>query len=534
MTPSARQVQALALERLDEWAVADTNTAQWFVWGGGERALWQQFLDRWPLTEQIERITVVSPFWSEEHERGPITLFVTALKERGHLIPDAELVLLTEAAADTQMTYKPQLPVSFHDFDARVLGVAAKALAVDPRVPPEEVGMGEEFTGIRSLHAKVVLLEGGHISLLFIGSANFTRHGWGFLADPRGANIEAGLIVRRSGPARSLLHDLIPTPTGSAVPLASAAAGRLALPDPSPDELPWPTFLREVVLAPSENDPEQLDLVVHVTDLIEGPWRIAHLPTEDSYKQTLLVVEHPEPGIPNYRVSLGTDSLGRLLRGQEVLVEWWQYSEGRPFPLNVAVSARTTLPISPGTGHPQEQHLIAYYQGRITWEELFPDSEATAGQRTDYHDSDTLSGVDTSRIQSYIVREFVEALKGIMDDLQAAAMSSKARMRLALLGAVSPVALAARVMEAAQTRERTPVAAGFQLVEILGCLDAARHCAAAPLFRTDWLLLIDEARRRVVAMLDTLQQRCPEDLSPDFWRYAQAIRQQHREELVKG
>src|SRR5262249_46469434 len=110
MTASARQLQALALERLDEWAVEENHTAQWFVWGGGERALWRQFLDRWPASEQVRRITIVSPFWSEERVGGPITMFVTALKERGSLMTDAELVLLTEAAPDTQATYKPKLP----------------------------------------------------------------------------------------------------------------------------------------------------------------------------------------------------------------------------------------------------------------------------------------------------------------------------------------------------------------------------------------------------------------------------------------
>ena len=41
---------------------------------------------------------------------------------------------------------------------------------------------------------------------------------------------------------------------------AKAAAGQLAIPDQSPNDLPWPTFLREVVLAPSEVDANALEL----------------------------------------------------------------------------------------------------------------------------------------------------------------------------------------------------------------------------------------------------------------------------------
>ena len=166
------------------------------------------------------------------------------------------------------------------------------------------------------------------------------------------------------------------------VPLAGAVAGRLALPDPSPDELPWPAFLREALLAFSENDVEQLDLVIGIADTVAGPWSISHRPTDDSPRQVLLAVEYPEPDRLNYRVSLGKDAVGRLLRDQEVHVEWWQCSEGRAFPINVAAAARMTLPISPGTGRPEEQHLIAYYQGRITWEDLFSDPEAVPGPGT--------------------------------------------------------------------------------------------------------------------------------------------------------
>jgi hypothetical protein len=50
--------------------------------------------------------------------------------------------------------------------------------------------------------------------------------------------------------------------------------------------------------------------------------------------------------------------------------------------------------------------------------------------------------VDIDRIQSYQIREFVEALYGIRGDLQLAAKGTEIAMKYTLLGDVSPVATA--------------------------------------------------------------------------------------------
>jgi hypothetical protein len=531
ITPSAGQLCDLAEERLNEWAGGASEQEQWFAWGGGAEPLWRQVIERWPSHDHVERVTIVSPFWSEELDSGPVTKFVAAMRDLDGLAANAELRLLTEAAPDKQGTYKPKLPESFAKFDAGSIGVSAVAFAVDPRVPPEEVGMGDAFTGTRSLHAKVVLLEGMETSLAYFGSANFTERGWGFLPDPERANIEAGLIVRRTGNARKTLRSLIPPTIGEPVPLAGAAAGRLAPLEPSPEELIWPGFLREVLLAPSEVDPNQLGLVVVIEPKgIHGSWRIGHLPIEDGPPQVpLLVHDVADSTSAQFCVSLEKSQLERLLRDQEVHVKWWCCEEGRSFPVNVVAESKTALPISPGTGRPEEQHLIAYYQGRITWEDLFPDPEGDAVPATTSQDQDEHSSVDTSRIQSYIVREFVEALKGITDDLKGAAQSPKACMRLALLGSVSPVALARRVLEAAESAERSATASGFQLVEILGCLDAARSFPASSRFVNDWADPIHEAVQTVANMLEALQRRFPDELAGHFQRYAQTVRQHYQE-----
>ena len=97
-------------------------------------------------------------------------------------------------------------------------------------------------------------------------------------------------------------------------------------------------------------------------------------------------------------------------------------------------------------------------------------------------------------------------------------------MRLALLGSVSPVALARHVVEAAESGERSATATGFQIVEILSCLDRARQFPASARFEQDWTQLVDESKHKVAEMLEQLQKNFPDDLSTDFRRYARTVR----------
>lgn len=521
-----------AEDRLSQWKQGDAAGNQWFAWSGGATPLWKQFLNLWPQQERVSRIRIVSPFWSEEQPRGPVTRFISELKSMGCLADDAELYLYTEAAPDKRSTYKPSLPETFHNFDATAIGVRAFAVAVNPCVHPEEVSLGEDFTGSRALHAKTVLLQGDQTCLAYLGSANFTNRGWGFLQEAAAANIEAGIILRAHGEDGAGLHSLIPQTTGDAVSLSGAAAGEIAVPAPSPDELPWPFFLREVRLSPVSDSENVLELVVLI-DMVAatGAWELAFLSSEGRVAEKLLHLGAGEATQPEYRLRLTERQLTKLLRDQEVFVSWWDYAGGRTFPINVAADARLLLPISPSFGEPAEQSLIAYYQGRITWEDLFPDPlNDAAGGSCAATDVDLERNVDTSRIQSYVVREFVEALNGINDDLKEAAKSTRACMRLALLGTVSPVALAHRVYDAADRSERSPTAAGFQLVEILGCLDAALRHETSPTLLDDWRTLVKEAAAIVARMVDDLVSRFPDELSREFRRYAKTVRRHYQTE----
>jgi hypothetical protein len=191
----------------------------------------------------------------------------------------------------------------------------------------------------------------------------------------------------------------------------------------------------------------------------------------------------------------------------------------------VAASARASLPISPGKQTIEENHLISYYQGRIAWEQLFPDPEAggPSGDQATIAPAPA-SGVDKSRIQSYQIREFVEALAGLNQDLRSATQSEPA-MRLALLGPVSPFALAQTIMDAVSAGRRTPTAAGFQLVEILACLQSARSHSVPERLADVWQQHLQQVHGKISRLLEKLIADHPDLFASNrsFGRYRKAV-----------
>jgi hypothetical protein len=132
--------------------------------------------------------------------------------------------------------------------------------------------------------------------------------------------------------------------------------------------------------------------------------------------------------------------------------------------------------------------------------------------------------VDKSRIQSYQIREFVEALAGIRDDLKAATQSERS-MQIALSGAVSPLTLACTVFEAAETGCRTPTAAAFQLVEILGCLKAARLFAVPEKLSAAWRQNLAETSDKITRILTQIISKHVEAFNENkaFRRYQSVV-----------
>jgi len=514
ISPSAASLTQRASGLLNELHTAESDDA-WFTWGGGKIPIWRQFIEHWPAPESIEGITIVSPFWSDEKGAGPVTQLVSELRMRG-LLPNApEVRLLTEGRQVAKTEWRPVLPESYSTAGFSGLGVNVVAESVDPQVSREEV-LRDDFLGSRRLHAKIVRLTGQESSLTYIGSANFTHKGWGFLNDPRAANIEAGVILLDS---RDCQTELVPSSIGDPVALDGSGTATLSVPDPKTDMPPWPDFIKDVRLVQSPTSGQELDLAVEVVpNAISGSWVVLFSSEGDGLLPELLYRPEDVSRTVTHRVPLQPEHLTRLLKEQEVLIKWWACDDGVLYPLNVCDSARDALPIGPDSRDPNERMLLAYYQGRIAYEELFPPDEVRNGEHSDGLEP-LESGVDTSGIQSYQIREFVESLEGIRSDLTQAAASERT-MRLALLGPVSPVALARAVCQRVHEGQRTSVAAGFQLVEILACLNALSRLEGKERWEHHW----QQARNSIDAMLAALQDT-HEDLrqSGPFRTYKKSV-----------
>lgn len=529
LTKGAADILARTDAALEGWTDVRSDEENTFAWSGGSTPLWQDFLSRWPAGEKVRSIVIVSPFWSEADPGSPVHRFLEELARKGALDTSPVVRLLTEAFKDSQGVSLPRLPASYATCDLSAFQARAYAEAVDPIVLPEEVDMREDFLGTRPLHAKLVLLEGRDTVLAYAGSANFTHKGWGFLADPTMANIEAGVILQRSGQRRAELQELIPATVGQAVELARGKPRELATPEASAVMDPWPDFIAEIMLSPMPDRQEELTLLVQLhSGAATGAWSVAMAEKGTSLARTLISSTDAPSDPPNgWRVPLDNQTLTRLLIDQQVLVKWWRWPQGRSIPINVAPSARTSLPISPGSSDLMEEHLIAYYQGRVRWEDLFPDPNAPAIEDGEMKQPRPQgSEVDTSKIQSYQIREFVEALSGIRADLREACQSEPA-MRLAVLGPVSPISLARTVMAAVREGTRTPTAAGFQLVEILACIEFARRYTVSPRLQGAWLKTLNKAGEEIRQFLCRLREEHVKDFRTGgiFDRYERQIRE---------
>ena len=511
--------------RLTTWASEGedpSSQADRFIWSDHDRPLWQSFVAAWPRGQKVRRISIVSPFWSEEGTSGPLARLISALRERAPLDSDTEVHLLAEAFPVAREAFIPVLPETFATFDARQLGVKAFVSPVDPRVDKRDVDV-EDFEGLRALHAKVVLIEGDTDTLAYVGSANFTRRGWGVSNSgvAESANIEAGLILRRAN-AAGLRDNLLPQTVGRPIPLEGAALGKFQNAATDLTEQPWPVFITEIALTPRTDDPRLLELRVTCDPSAESQaWSLQV--SGDSYAapETLHVQDGARPPDAVVRFDLDAVLLERILRERELEVLWGVPERSCRFPVNVDPAARDGLPVAPGGKHPGEPQLLAYYQGRIAWEDMYP--EPGAGSDADAPAATDAQMVDTTRIQSYQIREFVEALRGIRDDLKTASQSGTS-MRLSLRGPISPIALAKAIDDAVRNRKRTPVAACFQLVEILSILREAGDFAA-PKYRDDWLASLVPARQEVEHLLSGLKEQHPSSFQGDsaFARYERAI-----------
>ncbi len=522
-TPSAETVRSLALERLERWRTEDSSLHR-FVWSGQGEPLWRTFLSQWPASERITSISIVSPFWSEEPDDGPVMRLLSELRQREVLADGATLRLFAEASLGSLKTCAPRLPASVLALDVRRLGVVGTAHAVDPTVLPEEVGGRTDFLQKRSLHAKIVLIEGEETALAYVGSANFTRSGWGFPGGAVRPHIEAGMLLRRTGRDRARLAALLPPSVGEPVPLGGSVGPQVLQPDEGVEDVRWPSFLREARLIPMPGSTQDRELGLELglfPERVMGSFEVCVEPGGQ-----VLARGAPGDAPDSLRVVLAPDVLESLLKVKELHVTWWACQEGQRFPINLDPAARVELPLGELDGRPGERLLLAYYQGRVAFEELFPPPIDYEEDESTSRTAQALeSEVDTSRIQSYQMREFVDALSGLERDLRAAASGTEASMRLALLGPVSPLGLARAVRQAVVSQQRSATAGAFQLVEISSAVQRVAGSISEPERRSLFEKHADTAQAQLATLFGELRAEHPRELGPmsAFQRYTRAV-----------
>jgi hypothetical protein len=325
------------------------------------------------------------------------------------------------------------------------------------------------------------------------------------------------------GKARAELSSLIPLTCGDVVPLDGTGRGKVDIPPAITPSEPWPDFLRQasLVVKPGTTDVLQLLLLID-QELVSGRWRVCSVSTSDPGEPFVFWDGDGAPPSPELRVDLVDSRLSQLLLDREVLVIWKDCAQGRAFPLNVSQDARVHLPIAPGAGLPSEQQLVAYYQGKISWEGLFGSPESEGPQEPSPR---SLVRVDTDGIQAYQVRAFVEGLHGMRSDILASAVSPGS-IWLALLGPISPVALARAISNTVTSGKRSAVAAGFQLTEILCCLQDV-ETFTPPRYEEDWRKYLQDAKAAVLDLLRGLDEGHTAQLAsaPAYRKYQATVGQ---------
>ena len=108
-------------------------------------------------------------------------------------------------------------------------------------------------------------------------------------------------------------------------------------------------------------------------------------------------------------------------------------------------------------------------------------------------------------------------------------------MRLALSGAVSPLALAKQIAQAVREGRRSATAGAFELVELISCLLDARRWRASEKLGDAWQHEVDRALREIERIHQTLCGDHPGDLGKNssFARYERLIRKQDQKQRAQ-
>lgn len=528
-----RRILAAAASRARQWNAASKRVEGidlQVVFGGGTNPLWRQLVEVWPKGESVQSWHVCSPFWPQVDRNAagtPFGAIAQGLQEKGCSLSDCDLEIVARAETASPNAL-PRFPFALVDYlrksgfpvrRGRIL--PARLDAADDEVPQ---GMAAEN---RDLHAKWIVLAGRESVVALIGSANFTRQGLGVLRDPTKANIEAGVLLKWP---RGKWHpkEWRPPIQGRTIDWATCSVAELRDPPLEEEKAPeWAEFIQKIELGIRWErlpDPDG-ELRVHLRPSASTVFSVA-LPAQSGGISSPPVAFQPQRSPICLPVTPA--DLRAILARRVVEVRWSDDKCRCWFPVNVLHESKAGMPSILGA-KPTEEQLLAYFHGRISEEDLLSRLERQAQESDGRLIATAPEDVERlRRLQSYVVREFVESLYGLSRTLQEACSSPRSAEQ-AFLGDLSPVCLAEQVLQAFMAGKRSPAAAAFQLAELIRVVSEVVWpiaSASSPETRR----ALDDVRRRTIDRLFALcEQASDRDefarviRDPDFTAFVRAM-----------
>jgi hypothetical protein len=505
-----RRVFAAAARRARQWNATSSRQNDLgleVVFGGGERPLWRQLVDAWPAGEPVLNWHVCSPFWPQVDQnaaRSPFETIAQVLESKGSSLGDCDLEIITRADAPTPNAV-PRFPFSLvsylraHGFPVCKGRILPARLDATSEETPD--GMAGEN---RDLHAKWIVLAGPATVVALVGSANFTRQGLGVLRNPLTANIEAGVLMRWP---RGKWHpsEWRPPIQGHEIDWASCGSDDLGEPPAEEEKTPdWADFIQRVELAIRwERLPEpDGELRVHLRSGPVPAFRVAFPSlTGSPVSQATVACGAASPAC----MAVTAEHVRSILARRMVDILWSGDDCRCMFPVNILHDSKAGMPSILGA-KPTEEQLLAYFHGRISEEDLLARLEQQVHEAADRGGTVTADDVERlRRLQSYVVREFVESLYGLARTIQDASYSPRA-VEQALLGDLSPVCLAEQVVQAFMAGKRSPAAAAFQLAELVRVVGEITWSGAESA-SSDVHSAFEDVRRRAIDRLYALVEQ---------------------------
>jgi hypothetical protein len=479
---------------------------------------------------------LVSPFWPEN--RSAATPVAEWFSNMGGVKGSLEFVCRSQVTGSEKAL--PLLPGGFAEDLKKALGCRIFVSAAQPAYgvessddeaeetfESEEEGKStpEGQVAERVLHAKMIILQGEQDTLLYIGSSNFTRRG---LALGAPSNWEAGLIYRLSGKALGEVEGLLAFRAAGRQEVTSDAELPVAPPEKE-EETASPDFIWEIVVSKTEVrisfDPLRTPSLVEI--------RIPKADGSGRFARIFASKDAPLPGVHSCSLSACevVDAAGAASAREDLapgaicsyaLVEW----DGNLAQFPLRFDNKEDLPLVLGRRGLTEEELIEFYRTGV-----YPKGGDGDGGGGDGGGGDPRpgpqakpdAGTDPSKILSYRIRSFVEALPGLEAAIRAAGDCAPA-LRSCLLMHTGAVALAKSAMESfaeiggaeRQGPVKTPVAAAFQIIEITAIVEEAARRQRSP----DCRAVFAEALGLLRGMLQELRERFPADLgAPLFASY---------------